>query len=75
MELTVTVLGMILAFLAGAYVRQPFSLRQHEVKVESNTKPIELNPEQEKAQERYNEQMRALWAYSEREALNGTQED
>lgn len=68
MELFTLMLGMLLSFIAGAYVRQPFALTKEDTKPQQ---PMLDTIKEEEAHE-YMKQMNILWNYSEKDALNGT---
>lgn len=67
MELIATVLGMLVAFILGAYIRQPF---ERTPRSEPEIKPLAvpdepiLSDEERKAQERRQEQLLKAWNYT-----------
>ncbi len=58
MELVMVVIGMILAFLAGAYVRRPFVIRQQE------ERPEAVKTEESKQERRTRIQLENMLAYN-----------
>jgi hypothetical protein len=67
MELIATVLGMLLAFILGAYIRQPFERKprsEPEIKPQADLEEIKLTDEERKLQERRQEQLLKAWNYT-----------
>lgn len=60
MESIVMIIGMIAAFLAGAYVRKPFAV------VRKGREPIEAEPEKEEGKLPISEQLVNLLSYDGR---------
>lgn len=61
MELIILVIGMIAAFLAGAYVRKPFAFVRKEQR-----EPIEAEPEEETGKLPISEQLANMLSYDGR---------
>lgn len=67
MELIATVLGMLVAFVLGAYIRQPFertNRSEPEIKPQAVPNVTELSKEEREAQERRQEQLLKAWNYT-----------
>lgn len=60
MELVIFAIGMIAAFLAGAYVRKPFAF------VRKEREPIEAEPEKETGKLPISEQLANMLSYDGR---------
>lgn len=64
MEMTIMAVGMIIAFIAGAYIRKPFAITKNDKAAEPVNDEKETDPEVEKAVKRINEQINELMNYT-----------